>query len=579
MDRFNARLSTQGELRASTMTLGGGQQLIPGPKGDDGRSAYEVAVDNGFIGTEQEWLASLKGDTGLQGPKGDTGAQGPAGAAGETGPQGPQGVQGEQGIQGAQGPRGLRGDPFTIAKTYATIAAMIADYDNMEINDFVMISGITTDPDNAKLFVKSEIEDPTYRWNFVTDFSGAQGIQGPQGIQGEQGPKGDQGIQGVQGPAGETGPAGPQGATGNGISSIVLNSDYTLTINYTNGGSVTTDPIRGAQGPQGIQGETGATGATGATGETGPQGPQGETGATGATGAQGPQGKSAYQVAVDNGYVGTEAQWLASLVGPQGPAGASSWGQISGTLSDQTDLKNALDAKANSSSLATVATSGSYADLTNKPTNVSSFTNDAGYLTQHQDISGKVNTSDIVNDVVHTDTNKPLSANMGKALQDEIDNLKARGRFLALWNAATGLPATNPTTSPYTYKSGDYYIVGTVDSTTNYKPTGSSYTNNVASSTVETAAIAIDDVYYYDGTNWKLQINTQKTVTFASIAGQPSDNSNLSTALGAKEDGANKVTSLSSSSTDTQYPSAKCVYDIIGDVESILTVLTTGNGV
>lgn len=54
MDRFNARLSTQGELRASTMTLGGGQQLIPGPKGDDGRSAYEVAVDNGFIGTEQE---------------------------------------------------------------------------------------------------------------------------------------------------------------------------------------------------------------------------------------------------------------------------------------------------------------------------------------------------------------------------------------------------------------------------------------------------------------------------------------------------------------------------------------------
>ena len=27
----------------------------------DGKSAYEVAVDNGFVGTEQEWLASLKG--------------------------------------------------------------------------------------------------------------------------------------------------------------------------------------------------------------------------------------------------------------------------------------------------------------------------------------------------------------------------------------------------------------------------------------------------------------------------------------------------------------------------------------
>ena len=32
----------------------------------------------------------------------------------------------------------------------------------------------------------------------------------------------------------------------------------------------------------------------------------------------------------------------------------------------------------------------------------------------------------------------------------------------------------------------------------------------------------------------------------------------------------NKVTSLSSSSTDTQYPSAKCVYDMIGDIESVL---------
>lgn len=35
----------------------------------------------------------------------------------------------------------------------------------------------------------------------------------------------------------------------------------------------------------------------------------------------------------------------------------------------------------------------------------------------------------------------------------------------------------------------------------------------------------------------------------------------------------NKVTSLSASSTDTQYPSAKCVYDLIGDVESLLAAI------
>lgn len=44
------------------------------------------------------------------------------------------------------------------------------------------------------------------------------------------------------------------------------------------------------------------------------------------------------------------------------------WGDITGTLSNQTDLNTALGAKANSADLATVATSGSYNDLTNKPT-------------------------------------------------------------------------------------------------------------------------------------------------------------------------------------------------------------------
>ena len=40
--------------------------------------------------------------------------------------------------------------------------------------------------------------------------------------------------------------------------------------------------------------------------------------------------------------------------------------------------------------------------------------------------------------------------------------------------------------------------------------------------------------------------------------------------LTAYQTTANLVTSLSNASTDTEYPSAKCVYDIIGDVESLL---------
>lgn len=42
-----------------------GQGAIKGEKGDPGNnglSAYEVAVNEGFTGTEAEWLASLKGN-------------------------------------------------------------------------------------------------------------------------------------------------------------------------------------------------------------------------------------------------------------------------------------------------------------------------------------------------------------------------------------------------------------------------------------------------------------------------------------------------------------------------------------
>ena len=43
--------------------------------------------------------------------------------------------------------------------------------------------------------------------------------------------------------------------------------------------------------------------------------------------------------------------------------------------------------------------------------------------------------------------------------------------------------------------------------------------------------------------------------------------------VSGKEDKTNKVTSLSSSSTDTQYPSAKCVYDMVGNIETLLAAI------
>lgn len=72
----------------------------------DGQSAYALAVQLGFTGSEAAWIASLKG---AKGDKGNTGAQGPRGATGPQGPQGPTGATGARGATGATGPQGPAG--------------------------------------------------------------------------------------------------------------------------------------------------------------------------------------------------------------------------------------------------------------------------------------------------------------------------------------------------------------------------------------------------------------------------------------------------------------------------------------
>lgn len=92
--------------------------------GKDGKSAYEIAVKNGFEGTEEEWLASLKGD------KGDTGPQG------EQGIQGIQGIQGEKGEKGEKGDQGERGLTPSVSLRYdEATGGLYYDVGEMEVLD------------------------------------------------------------------------------------------------------------------------------------------------------------------------------------------------------------------------------------------------------------------------------------------------------------------------------------------------------------------------------------------------------------------------------------------------------------
>ncbi len=78
------------------------QQLLKkiSEKGKDGKSAYEIAVAYGFVGTEAEWLESLKG---VDGKDGCDGRNGVDGLPGKDGKDGADGLPGRDGINGSDG--------------------------------------------------------------------------------------------------------------------------------------------------------------------------------------------------------------------------------------------------------------------------------------------------------------------------------------------------------------------------------------------------------------------------------------------------------------------------------------------
>ena len=108
-------------------------------------------------------------------PRGMPGGTGPVGPVGPVGPEGPEGPQGPQGIQGPQG------EAFRIVKNYESVAEMDADHGGSDvlIGQHVAISSDVNDEDNAKIYRKD-----TDCYRFVTDMSGAAGIQGPKGNDG-----------------------------------------------------------------------------------------------------------------------------------------------------------------------------------------------------------------------------------------------------------------------------------------------------------------------------------------------------------------------------------------------------------
>lgn len=177
---------------------------------------------------------------------------------------------------------------------------------------------------------------------------------------------------------------------------------------------------------------------------------------------------------------------------------------------------------------------------------VKDWVNEQGFITDTSSLAKSSDVSESISSMSGSITTYVDTQDSN--LQRQVNELKARGRYLTIWNCETGLPETEPAAgTPYEYKTGDYFLVGNVG-TTNYRPSGVSYTGT-ASSDVEPESVNVNDQYLFDGKNWNLLHSAETDVTFASLGGEPTDNIRLATALNAKQNTISDLESIRQGST------------------------------
>lgn len=216
---------------------------------------------------------------------------------GDRGPEGPEGPEGKQGEPGPEGPEGKPAMPFTIKDSLPS-PGDLPDPSVAKETEAYLVTVTIGEPAHLFIFVKGE-------WRDMGTFQGPRGPEGKEGLKGDPGPDGKQGEPGPQGRNLEvvnavetaeelltiTGVEQYQGVSVRATNTVYVltGQDSTVELSWTAMGS-----FRGPIGPEGKQG---------------PDGKQGDPG------SQGEPGKSAFQIALENGFSGTEGEWLVSLHG------------------------------------------------------------------------------------------------------------------------------------------------------------------------------------------------------------------------------------------------------------------------
>lgn len=268
-----------------------------GDKGDQGISAYEAWLGTlGLSETDpipslEDFLASFKGEEGIQGPKGEDG----------------EGIEVTVSADGTKvGVKKASDADFTYTQSLVGPQGQVGltAFEEWLSQQPIVQGQVPPTYDDFMATLKGEKGDKGEQGEIGPKGDEGQigpqgpqgeiGPQGPKGEKGDIGPKGDMGPIGPQGPKGEIGPQGPVGDTGaNGKDGLNLEfewKDTALGVKQSDDVDFQYIELKGEQGPQGLRGEQGPQGPKGDQGEIGPMGPRGVKGDQGEIGPKGDTG-------------------------------------------------------------------------------------------------------------------------------------------------------------------------------------------------------------------------------------------------------------------------------------------------
>jgi hypothetical protein len=243
-------------------------------------------------GIDLGWMEDVEG--GLQGPKGDRGSDGKS--AFELWSEESGSTSMEEFLEAIKGPRGPAGVGSNGKSAYQL--AVESGF-NGSVDDWL----------NSLKGDDGESGDDAYQIAVNEGFRGSK----------------EEWLDSLRGEDGHDGSDGTDGKDGNDAYEVAVAEGYSGTREQW---------IQSMKGEPGKDGNDGERGPQGQQGIQGPPGQNGQAGPPGNTGQTGPTGKSAYQLAVDNGYTGTQTQWLASLRGQAGGDGVNARVWHNGILKD-----------------------------------------------------------------------------------------------------------------------------------------------------------------------------------------------------------------------------------------------------